>query len=85
MVKCISIGCLQEENVSEYRKFLALNEYDLQCVIPLFYYQITVCGYYGQYYASTAGNCHIFLYQAMFSTKLLRWLEAYLHEHKLLL
>lgn len=61
--------------VSEYQKFAALNEYDLQCMIPLFYYQIAVCDYYGQYYASTAGNRHIYLHQAVFSTKLLRWLE----------
>lgn len=61
--------------VSEYRKFAALNEYDLQCMIPLFYYQIAVCDYYGQYYASTAGNRHIYLHQAIFSTKLLQWLE----------
>ena len=46
--------------VSEYRKFAALNEYDLQCMIPLFYYQIAVCDYYGQYYASTAANRHIY-------------------------
>ena len=26
--------------VLEYQKFAALNEYDLQCMIPLFYYQI---------------------------------------------
>lgn len=61
--------------VSEYQRFAALNEYDLQCMIPLFYYQIAVCDYYGQYYASTAANRHIYLHQAIFSTKLLRWLE----------
>ena len=61
--------------VSEYQRFAALNEYDLQCMMPLFYYQIAVCDYYGQYYASTAANRHIYLHQAIFSTKLLRWLE----------
>lgn len=68
--------------VSEYRKFAALNEYDLHCMIPLFYYQVAVCDYYGQYYASTAENRHIYLHQAMFSTKLLRWLEKHLYERK---
>ena len=44
-------------------------------VLSLFFYQIAVCDYYGQYYASTAANRHIYLHQAIFSTKLLRWLE----------
>ena len=62
--------------VSEYRKFAALNDADLRCMVSLFYYQIAVCDYYGQYYASTAGNRHIYLRQAVFSTKLLRWLDG---------
>lgn len=61
--------------VAAYRKFANLNEYDLRCMVRLFYYQIAVCDYYGQYYASTADNRHIYLHQAVFSTKLLRWLE----------
>ena len=61
--------------VEAYRKFAPLNEYDLLCMARLFYYQIAVCDYYGQYYASTADNRHIYLHQAVFSTKLLRWLE----------
>lgn len=64
--------------VSEYQKFAALNEYDLHSMISLFYYQIAVCDFYGQYYASTAGNRHIYLHQAMFSTKLLRGLEKHI-------
>ena len=61
--------------VAQYRRFAPLREYDLQCMAELFYYQIGVCDYYGQYYASTADNRHIYLHQAVFSTKLLRWLE----------
>lgn len=61
--------------VSEYRRFAELNDYDLQCMLRLFYYQIAVCDYYGQYYGSNADNRHIYLHQAVFSTKLLRWLE----------
>ena len=67
--------------VAEYRKFAVLSEYDLLCMARLFYYQIAVCDYYGQYYASTADNRHIYLHQAVFSTKLLRWLEE--HEETL--
>lgn len=63
--------------VSAYRKYAPLNDYDLLCIARLFYYQIAVCDYYGQYYASTADNRHIYLHQAEFSTKLLRWLEGH--------
>lgn len=63
--------------VEDYRKFATLSEYDLLCMARLFYYQIAVCDYYGQYYASTADNRHIYLHQAVFSTKLLRWLEEH--------
>lgn len=63
--------------VAAYRKFASLNEYDLLCMARLFYYQIAVCDYYGQYYASTAGNREIYLHQAVFSTKLLRWFESH--------
>ncbi len=61
--------------VAEYRKFAPLNSDDLLCMVRLFYYQIAVCDYYGQYYASSADNRHIYLHQAVFSTKLLRWME----------
>ena len=61
--------------VAAYRKYAALNEYDLLCMVRMFYYQIAVCDYYGQYYSSTADNRYIYLHQAVFSTKLLRWLE----------
>ena len=61
--------------VAAYRKFAPLTEYDLLCMARLFYYQIAVCDYYGQYYASTADNRYIYLHQAVFSTKLLHWFE----------
>ena len=61
--------------LGEYRKYAKLNSYDLLCMVRLFYYQIAVCDYYGQYFASQADNRNIYLFQARFSTKLLRWLE----------
>lgn len=64
--------------VSEYLKYGILNQYDLEQMLPLFYYQIAVCDYYGQYYGSNADNRHIYLHQAKFSTKLLRWFDAHL-------
>lgn len=63
--------------VASYQRFAILNDYDLLCMARLFYYQIAVCDYYGQYYASTADNRHIYLQQAIFSTKLLRWFETH--------
>lgn len=61
--------------VAQYQRYAPLTRYDLLCMVRLFYYQIAVCDYYGQYYASQADNRHIYLHQAVFSTKLLRWLE----------
>lgn len=72
-------GAIDEEEfaayVGEYLRFAPLGDYDLECIVSLFYYQIAVCDYYGQYYGSQAHNRHIFLHQARFSTALLRWLE----------
>ncbi|MBQ8821744.1 MAG: phosphotransferase [Lachnospiraceae bacterium] len=61
--------------VKEYCKHGKLNRYDMECMVDLFYYQIAVCDYYGQYYAADAENRYIYLEQAKLSTKLLRWLE----------
>lgn len=38
----------------------------------LYLYQIAVCDYYGQYYASRAQNRAIFLRQARLATRLLQ-------------
>lgn len=61
--------------VDKYCEYAPLTEYDLLNMIPLFYYQIAVCDYYGQYYEADADNRYIYLEQAKFSTKLLRWFE----------
>lgn len=61
--------------ISAYISYSELNEYDLQNMIDLFFYQIAVCDYYAQYFSSDAANRDIYLHQAVFSTKLLRWLE----------
>lgn len=58
-----------------YCRFAKLTDYDLQNAVKLFYYQIAVCDYYNQYYTSNADNRAIYLRQAMFSTKLMRWFE----------
>lgn len=63
--------------VAEYCRFSPLGSYDLECLAPLFYYQIAVCDYYGQYYASTAANRQLFLAQARLSTRLMRWFDTH--------
>lgn len=60
---------------ASYMKYSPLNEYDLDMAVKLFFYQIAVCDYYGQYYASTAVNREIFLRQAVFSTRLMKWFD----------
>ena len=71
-------GCIDSDEmlryVSAYMQIAPLTPQDLSAMIPLFYRQIAVCDYYGQYYASTAANRSLFLHQARFSTKLLRYL-----------
>lgn len=63
------------EYVKEYCRYATLTKYDLANMVYLFYYQIAVCDYYGQYYGAGTDNRYIYLQQAFLSTKLLRWLE----------
>lgn len=76
--KCAA-GVVEEETlrryVQAYCRYGSLNEYDMQNLRSLFYYQIAVCDYYGQYYSSQAANREIYLRQAVFSTKLLKGME----------
>lgn len=45
-------------------------------MMPIVYYNgIAVRDYYVQYYYSNAGNRDIFMHQARFSTKLMKWLS----------
>lgn len=63
-----------------YLRFAKLSDYDLQNAAKLFYYQIAVCDYYNQYYTSTAANRDIYLQQAVFSTRLMKWFEMNINE-----
>lgn len=58
--------------VHAYCRYGTLNDYDLENLKRLYLYQIAVCDYYGQYYASAAANRHIYLQQAQHATHLLR-------------
>ncbi len=64
----------------DYCEYSPLSEYDLKMAVPLFYYQIAVCDYYGQYYGSHAANRELFLRQAVLSTRLMRWFEKHADE-----
>lgn len=66
--------------VSYYLQYATLNKYDLEMMPYLFYYQSAVCDYYGQYYASIMDSRKVYLEQAVFSTKLLSWLEKNLEQ-----
>ena len=61
--------------MDNYLVFSDLNTYDITMIAKVFYYQIAVCDYYRQYYESKANNRSIYLHQAIFSTKLLRWFD----------
>jgi len=61
--------------VKEYLSFSALTKADIKMMPYLFYYQISVCDYYKQYYQSTADNREIYLHQAVLSTKLMKWFD----------
>lgn len=63
---------LLDRCVQAYCRYGTLNGYDLENLERLYFYQIAVCDYYGQYYASTAANRHIYLRQARHATRLLQ-------------
>ena len=58
--------------IDAYCRYGTLNEYDRENMQRLYIYQIAVCDYYGQYYASDAENRDIYLQQARLATKLLQ-------------
>ena len=61
--------------LQEYLKHASLKKEDIYEMPGLFFYQIGVCDYYGQYYNSEAENRSIYLHQALFSTRLMKWFE----------
>lgn len=69
---------LVERYVAAYCRYGVLNEYDLQNLYKLYFYQIAVCDYYGQYYASNVGNRIIYLKQAQLATNLLKNMDQYI-------
>lgn len=58
--------------VSAYSGLAPLNEYDRDNLLKLYYYQLTVCDYYGQYLDAQEHKKEEFLQQARFATDILR-------------
>ena len=69
---------LLERYIAAYCRYGTLNAYDRENIYKLYFYQIAVCDYYGQYYASDADNREIYLRQARLATKLLRNMDMYI-------
>jgi thiamine kinase-like enzyme len=61
--------------VEQYLRYSKLNLYDIEMMPYVFYYQISVCDYYSQYYQSNADNREIYLRQAILSTKMMKWFD----------
>jgi hypothetical protein len=61
--------------VKDYLSYSTLTKADIKMMPYVFYYQISVCDYYNQYFQSTADNREIYLQQAVLSTKLMRWFD----------
>lgn len=58
--------------VSSYSQLAPLNDYDRDNLLKLYYYQLAVCDYYGQYLDAKENKKEEFLQQARFATDVLR-------------
>lgn len=66
--------------ISEYLKYGSLNSYDIQNAGKLFYYFLSVCNFYGQYYDSLSKNREIYRKQADMAAGLLKWFSCHIDE-----
>lgn len=77
-------GFVDKEKLKEYIKYYMeyyqLNSYDKKHILDMYYYQIAVCDYYGQYFHANRPNKEEYLSQAKFSTKVLRYLAIHREE-----
>jgi len=73
---CCAAGHIDRNLLAQYVEAYGqdgeLNDYDRENMLRLYFYQIAVCDYYGQYYASSAANREIYLRQARHATRLLK-------------
>ena len=66
---------LLKRYLEAYCRYGTLNDTDLKNLERLYFYQIAVCDYYGQYYDSQAANRGIYLQQARFATRMLKHID----------
>ena len=66
--------------INNYMEIGSLNSYDIENAGNLFYYFLSVCNFYGQYYDSLSPNRNIYLSQANMASRLLVWFEKHLDE-----
>jgi Predicted aminoglycoside phosphotransferase len=76
--ECIN-GNINIENlkryVDSYLTISNLNYYDLKMMPYFYYFQLSVCNYFGQYYGMKHSNRKLLLKNAHWSTSLCRWFE----------
>lgn len=63
-----------------YLETFRLNSYDIENAGNFFYYFLSVCNYYGQYYDSISRNRHVYLEQAQMASRLLVWFDKNINE-----
>lgn len=66
--------------ISDYMLHGTLNTYDIENAGKLFYYFLSVCNFYGQYYDSISNNRNIYLKQADMAAGLMKWFESHIEE-----
>lgn len=66
--------------IEEYLKTSNFNAYDIENAGNFFFYFLSVCNFYGQYYDSISMNRYIYLEQAEMASKLLAWFDNHLVE-----
>lgn len=66
--------------LSCYLEYGTLNRYDIENAGRLFFYFLSVCNFYEQYYDSLSRNREVYLKQANMASDLLLWFEKHIEE-----
>lgn len=67
-----------ERYIKAYLKKGRLSKYDIENAGRFFFYFLSVCDFYGQYYQSMARNRYIYLEQARLGRKMLSWFDRHI-------
>lgn len=66
------------EYIMAYMEYAPLKAYDIENAGKFFFYFLSVCDFYGQYYDSISKNRHVYLEQANMASRLLVWFEKHI-------